>query len=204
MPRIAADSLDEHRAHVRRRVFEALASLMGEHSFDAITMAQIAERAGLGRTAIYHHFRDPEAVVIAFATDETTAYVQGLEDALAGCDGATERLRTYVRRNLEHGEEFHMGLGPTLYGLLSADSRLAIREHVAAVEQVLRRILLEGVDAGELVVDDLDATVSLVHACLTHRHLPPAAITTFVLRAVGARAEPASSSAGDAEPHHGA
>lgn len=186
MPRIAAESLAQHRAHVRRRVFEALAALMTEHSFDAITMAQIAERAGLGRTAIYHHFRDPEAVVVAFATDETAAYVQGLEEALAGCTSAPERLRTYVRRNLEHGEEFHMGLGPSVYGLLSPDSKQAIREHVVAVEQVLRRILTDGVAAGELVVDDLDTAVSLVHACLAPRHLPPAAIEGFVLRAVGA------------------
>ncbi|GAA4696215.1 TetR/AcrR family transcriptional regulator [Nocardioides nanhaiensis] len=186
MPRISAESLPEHRSQVRARIFEALAALMAEHSFDAITMAQIAERAGLGRTAIYHHFRDPEAVIVAFATDETAAYVQGLEEALAGCTSARERLRTYLHRNLEHGEEFHMGLGPSVYGLLSAGSRQAIREHVVAVEQVLRGILSDGVASGELVVEDLDATVSLVHVCLAPRHLPPAAIEAFVLRAVGA------------------
>ena len=58
MPKIAADSVAAHRIEVRQRIFGAFARLMGEHSFEAITMAQIAAEAGIGRTTIYHHFAD--------------------------------------------------------------------------------------------------------------------------------------------------
>lgn len=186
MPRISGDNLQQHRELLRRRVFDAFAELMAERSFDAISMALIAERADLGRTAIYHHFRDKEAVVVAFATHETEQYVAQLRAALGDADDPVDQLRTYLRHHLEAGEQFHMGLGPQLYGILSPASRREIREHVIAVEDVLRTILRSGVERGVFAVDDLDGTLSLVHACLSPRHLPAGTIETFVLGAVGA------------------
>jgi AcrR family transcriptional regulator len=186
VPRISGDNLQQHREQLQRRVFDAFAELMAERTFDAISMALIAERAELGRTAIYHHFRDKEAVVVAFATHETERYVEQLRSALVDADDPVEQLRTYVRHHLAGGEQFHMGLGPQLYGILSPASRQAIREHVVAVEDVLREILTSGVRAGAFIVDDLDATMSLIHACLSPRHLPPGTIEAFVLGGVGA------------------
>src|SRR5689334_25264060 len=78
MPRITAASVEEHRELVQQRVFDAFAALMADHSFDAITMAKLAAAAGIGRTAIYHHFADKEAVVVAFASHETNRYLDGL------------------------------------------------------------------------------------------------------------------------------
>lgn len=186
MPRISGDNLQQHRELLHRRVFDAFAELMAERSFDAISMALIAERAELGRTAIYHHFRDKEAVVVAFATHETEQYVAQLREAMGGSDDPVAQLRTYLRHHLEAGEQFHMGLGPQLYGILSPASRLEIREHVVAVEDVLRAILRAGVEQGVFTIADLDGTLSLVHACLSPRHLPAGTIETFVLGAVGA------------------
>jgi len=187
VPRISGDNLQQHREQLQRRVFDAFAELMAERTFDAISMALIAERAELGRTAIYHHFRDKEAVVVAFATHETERYVEQLRAALGDSDDPVEQLRIYLRHHLEGGEQFHMGLGSQLYGILSPASRQAIREHVVAVEDVLREILAGGVRAGVFSASlDLDGTLSLVHACLSPRHLPPSTIESFVLGGVGA------------------
>ena len=98
-----------------------------------------------------------------------------------------ERIRIYVDYHLVAGEQFHMGLGMQFYGLLSDDSRTAIREHVVDVERVLRELLEAGVESGDFVVDDFDATMSLIHACLSPRHLDPKVIEAFVLRALGVR-----------------
>lgn len=166
-------------------MFDAFADLMGESSFDALTMRGIAERAGIGRTAIYHHFPDKEAVLVGFATHETFAYTTELRAALGDSTDPVGQLRTYVQHHLAAGEKFHMGLGPALYAVLSPAARLEIRDHVVAVEAVLRDILERGREAKVFSFDDVDATLSLVHACLSPRHLAPAAIETFVLRAVG-------------------
>lgn len=186
MPKISAASVEEHREQVQRRVFEAFATLMADHSFDAITMAKLAAAAGIGRTAIYHHFADKEAVVVAFASHETSRYIEGLRAELAGVDDPVERLVIYIRHQLDAGQRFHMGLGPQLYGALSQDTLAAVRGHVVAIEDVLRAILADGVAAGQFDIDDEAATMSLIHACLAPRDLPRAAIERFVLRALGA------------------
>jgi AcrR family transcriptional regulator len=187
VPKISASSVDEHREQVQRRVFAAFATLMAEHSFDAITMAKLAAAAGIGRTAIYHHFADKEAVVVAFASHETSRYIDGLRAELADVDDPVERLGIYIRHQLDAGQQFHMGLGAQLYGALSQDTMLAIREHVVAIEDVLREILADGVTTGQFVIEDEPATMVLIHACLAGRDLPVAVIERFVLRALGAK-----------------
>ncbi|BBZ41990.1 putative regulatory protein, TetR [Mycobacterium conspicuum] len=186
VPKISAASVEEHRESVQRRVFEAFATLMTEYSFDAITMAKLATRAGIGRTAIYHHFADKEAVVVAFASHETSRYIDGLRANLAGVEDPVQRLGIYVRHQLTAGQEFHIGLGPQLYRTLSRDAMSAIREHVTAVEDVLREILTAGVSTGQFTVEDQAAAMSLIHACLSPRDLPAAEVERFVLRALGA------------------
>lgn len=186
MPKISASSVEEHREQLQRRVFEAFATLMAEQSFDAITMAKLAAAAGIGRTAIYHHFADKEAVVVAFASHETSRYLDGLRAELAGADDPVKRVTIYIRHQLKAGQQFHMGLGPQLYGALSQDTMHAIREHVVAIEDVLWEILADGVRAGQFVVEDEAATMSLIHACLAPRDLSAVVIERFVLRALGA------------------
>jgi AcrR family transcriptional regulator len=186
VPRIAAENVPEHRRLVRERIFAAFAELMAEGSYDAVSMSKLAQRAEIGRTAIYHHFKDRDAVMVAFATHETWAYVASLQAQLAASEQPAERLRIYVRNHLTLGEKFHMGFGPQVYGGLPEEARQEIREHVVAVEQVLAEILQQGAEQGVFAVTDVDATLALVHAVLGTRHLPAERIEEFVLRAVGA------------------
>jgi len=185
VPKISASSVEEHREQVQRRVFEAFAALMAEHSFDAITMAKLAAAADIGRTAIYHHFADKDAVVVAFASHETSRYIEGLRADLADVEDPVERLTIYIRYQLDAGQQFHMGLGPQLYGALSQDTMRAIRDHVVAIEDVLREILVAGAKTEQFTFEDEAATMSLIHACLAPRELPKTVIERFVLRALG-------------------
>jgi AcrR family transcriptional regulator len=186
VPKIIGGSLEAHREATRRRVFDALIELMADRPFDAITMADLAARADVGRSSLYNHFKDKEAVVVAFATDETDRYLAQLRDSLASQRTPSERLETYVRHHVDTSADFHIGLGPELRAILSPESAMAMREHVVAVEQVLRQILLDGVAAGEFRIDDIDATVSLLHATLSARHASADITTRFVLAAVSA------------------
>lgn len=186
MPKIIGSSLQEHRAATRRRVFDALVDLLADRPFDAITMADIAQRADVGRSALYNHFKDKEAVIVAFATDETDRYLAQLQELLQARDTPTGRLETYVRHHVDTSADFHIGLGPELRTMLSPESAMAMREHVVVVEQVLREILIDGAASGEFVVPDASATVSLVHATLSARHASADTTVRFVLAAVTA------------------
>lgn len=195
MPKIIGGSLHEHRAQTRQKLFAALSNLMMDRGFDAITLADIAAAAGVGRTAVYNHFPDKEALLLGFITHETEQYVGTLERALADVTDPVEQLRTYIRQQTRLKRVFHLAPGPDLRTVLSRTTRQRLREHAELVETILRRIVRSGIDAGEFPPQDIDTTVQLVNACLSGRHVPddPAAqaqavdaTEAFVLRAVGA------------------
>jgi AcrR family transcriptional regulator len=186
MPKIIGGSLEQHREQTRRRVFEALSSLLAHRAFDTVTMADLAAEAGIGRTAIYNHFADKDAVVVAFASAETDRYLARLGSALDGATDPAEAMRVYVREHLSSSDEFHFGFGPELYGMLSRESMAEIREHVVAVESVLRTIIDDGVAAGTFAVDDVTSTMALVHSSLSTRRVTPGAVEQYVLRALRA------------------
>lgn len=207
MPKIIGGSLHEHREQTRLKLFRALTDLLTERGFDAITLADIAATAGVGRTAVYNHFADKEALLVGFILHETSQYIADLESELAGIDDPTQQLRTYVYTQCRLKREYHLVPGPDLRSVLSRATQQRVREHVVMLEQVLRRILAAGMASGDFPEQELSTTVSLVNACLSSRHLPedgPArehAIETtlvFVLRAVGVDPQRISDPAGAA------
>lgn len=197
MPKIIGASLHEHREQTRLRLFDALSRLMAEQGFDAITLAQIAAEAGVGRTAVYNHFADKESLLLGFITHETEQYAVTLQKALDDIDDPVERLRVYVRQQVELASSHHVTPGPELRTVLSRGTQQRMREHVVVVERILRGILTAGIEAGVFPEQDLDVTVPLVNACLSGRGVAEGAdareraleqTEAFVLRAVGATA----------------
>ncbi|MCL2422886.1 MAG: TetR/AcrR family transcriptional regulator [Micrococcales bacterium] len=195
MPKIIAPTLREHREQVRRRLFKSLSELIMEQGFDAVTLSQVAARAGVGRTALYNHFEDKEALLVGLIMYETAAWKRALEAALVGIDDPIEQLRTYIHAHLMLKPNFHFGPGPDLRRVLSAQTLAQVRGHVALVERVLGDVLERGMAAGAFPRQDLDVTVRLVMSCLSSRAVSQssddraravAQVEVFVLRALGA------------------
>ena len=197
MPKIIGGSLSEHREQTRNKLFAALATLMSERGFDAVTLAEIAGAAGVGRTAVYNHVPDKETLLLEFITHETDQWVGALQRALEGVDDPVLQLRTYIRQQAELKRVFHLAPGGSeLRTLLSPDMQRRLREHAVPVEAILRGILTAGMESGAFAPQPLETTVPLVHACLSSRSVPEedgpgrtaaiAATEAFVLRAVGA------------------
>lgn len=201
MPKIIGGSLHEHREQTRRRLFDALSSLMADHGFDTITLADIAATAGVGRTAVYNHFADKEALLVAFIAHETDRYAAMLQHRLEEVADPVEQLRLYVRAQvrLDHDQQFP---GADLRTMVSRQTAARLREHVVAFEAVLRGVLRRGIASGVFPEQDLDTIVPLVNACLS-AHAPAGdgaarermvrQTEQFVLRAVGAGAVAAES-----------
>lgn len=167
MPKIIGASLVEHREETRRRLFAALGTLMEERGFDSISLADVAQAAGIGRTSVYNHVPDKESLLVEFVTYETERYLAGLEQALDGATDPVEQLRIYIRHNLRVRRSFHMPQG--LRGAVSPATQVQLGEHAKPVEAVLRRILGAGMTVGAFANQPLDVTVPLVGACLAAR-----------------------------------
>jgi len=172
MPKIIGATIAEHREVTRTRLFDALAHLMATRGFDAITLADIATEAGVGRTAVYNHFADKEALLIEFIEHETTQYL-GLLAADLGADASPlEQLQLYIRRQFELKRFFHFAPGPVLTRVVSPDTAQRIHRHVELVEEHLQGILADAIAAGLIPDQDIHVACRLIHACVTGRPAP--------------------------------
>ena len=198
MPKIIGESLASHRELTRTRLFEALGSLMGEQSFESITMSQIAERAGVGRTAVYNHFADKEVLLLAYMREVTSEFARVLTQRLEAEPDPLMRLRIYIRSHLQMIGRYHVKAGMSLRRHMSGQGASHLHDHAGVVGEVLIGILDEAMERGLIAQQNTLGAVHLIHATLQGQRLPQdpehreSALTlveTFILRGLGASEE---------------
>ena len=196
MPKIIGESLASHRELTRTRLFEALGSLMAEQSFESITMSQIAERAGVGRTAVY--FADKEVLLLAYMRQVTEEFTAVLTQRLAAEPDPLMRLRLYIRSHLQMTSRYHVKAGMGLRRQMSGRGASHLHDHAGLVGEVLIGILDEAMDRHLIVAQNTLGAVHLIHATLAGQRLPKDAahresalvlVETFILRGLGASEE---------------
>ena len=100
VPRIAAPTLAEHREQRRDALVEAAASVMRESG--SVTMAAVAERTGLSRSAVYEYYRSAADLIADVIVDELAAWIDHLAVAVDGIDDPRQRLETWIRASLAY------------------------------------------------------------------------------------------------------
>ena len=198
MPKIIGESLASHRELTRARLFEALGSLMGEQSFESITMSQIAERAGVGRTAVHNHFADKEVLLLAYMRGVTSEFARVLTQRLEAEPDPLMRLRIYIRSHLQMVGRYHVKAGMGLRRQMSGQGASHLHDHAGLVGEVLIGILDEAMERGLIAEQNTLGAVHLIHATLQGQRLPKdpehresalALVETFILRGLGASEE---------------
>lgn len=99
------------RAETRERILEAARELFVQKGYEATTMRAIAERVEYTPTAIYHHFRDKDALLTELAATDFRALAQAFHRIGAVAD-PIERLRkigaAYVEFALTHPMHYQL------------------------------------------------------------------------------------------------
>jgi AcrR family transcriptional regulator len=171
VPKVIGGSLVAHRDEVRSRVFAALREQLYERGFESITLSGVAATAGLGRSSIYNHFPDRQALLVAFVEQEAARYVAELDEALVQAPTPLERLAAFTRMQLRRLAEFHLPPGQALAGALDPDAYRRVAAHADPISGRLERIVADGVAAGEMAAEDPDVLVAMVSAALSARRI---------------------------------
>lgn len=77
MPRVA----DEELAARRGAILDAARRAFARHGYEGATVKVLEAETGLSRGAIFHHFRDKEALFLAVAQDEATRTAERVAEA---------------------------------------------------------------------------------------------------------------------------
>lgn len=175
MPRISAENLEAHRAETTDRLLDAWSELVLERGYDGVSLADVAKRIGLARTAVYNYFGDREELLFAWTDREVQRTIEVLHERLATMDSAIDKLHEFVVIELESFEESHLPQGQEIVHFLGPDVWQRFMAHIEPVEEILRDILQEGLDTGEFEAAELEQILPMVMACVGAERGPLAA-----------------------------
>jgi AcrR family transcriptional regulator len=147
MPRVSQDHVDARR----RQILDGARACFARHGYEGATVRRLEEEIGLSRGAIFHHFRDKDALFLAAAEDDAAqmaavvarhGLVQVMRDLLRDADPDWLGTQLEVSRRLRTDEDF----------------RARWEKRAAEIERATRGRLERQNDAG-LLRDDVEVGV---------------------------------------------
>lgn len=149
VPRIDAPTLAEHREQRRDALVEAAASVMRESG--TVTMAAVADRTGLSRSAVYEYYRSAADLIADVLVDELAAWIDHLDAAVRDVADPRERLARWMSTALEYVAAGRHALvraagDATLPPVRRAQVQSLHRELAAPVHTALRELGLRDAD----------------------------------------------------------
>ena len=115
MPRVSED----HLAARRRQILDGARRCFAEYGYDKATVRRLEETTGLSRGAIFHHFRDKDALFFELAHEDAErmadvasreGLIQVMRDMLAAPDQFDWlATRLEIARKLRNDPAFHRG-----------------------------------------------------------------------------------------------
>jgi AcrR family transcriptional regulator len=183
VPRLWNATIEAHRGAVREAVLDTTAALVSERGLRAVTMSEVAERAGIGRATLYKYFADVDAILLAWHERQVATHLQQLAEVADGAGSAHDRLRAVLEAFALITHHRH---DPDLSALLHTGPHVS-HAH-GQLQAFIRELIAEGADAGQLrddVPPDELANYSL-HALTAAGTLPSkAAVRRLVGVVVG-------------------
>ena len=112
-----ATKTNYHHGDLRRTLLDQAALLLREEGEQGLSMRRLAARAGVSRTAPYHHFKDKQELLCAIAEEGFRRFVGVL--TLDGKELSRERLgrfiRDYLQFAIQNAEYYDLMLGSHLW-----------------------------------------------------------------------------------------
>lgn len=163
VPKLWADSIDEHRTLVRGRLIAAFVELLDERPLDQVTMSAVTERADLARSAAYNHVDHVHDLALLHVEDMIGAWLEPLQADVAAT--AYERLDHLIRSSFTIFATDRLG-GMDLTGHLDPSRSARLFELLRPIMVHLRGIIEVGVDTGEFAGEDPDVLAQFVWATI--------------------------------------
>ena len=138
-------------------------SLFAQNGYQNTSLSHLAEACGISRPTLYLYFRDKEEIftfAVKYYTDEMFA---NYRDVASGSGPVIPQIRKIIADIVFkswHNRDFITSLGDFLFQKRQEDRNFpeAIRRRTLKLDHLLRRMLREGVDSGELRRIPIEAT----------------------------------------------
>jgi AcrR family transcriptional regulator len=115
------------QAGARERLVVAAVDLFTEQGYDATTVAQIAERAGVTKSTFFRHFSDKREVLVAGQETLSRLLADGISEAAASAS-PLEAVAAGLERASTAMGPMNRELGPRLKAAVAASTELQERD----------------------------------------------------------------------------
>ena len=109
-----------HHGDLRRALLEASLALIDEAGIGALSLREVARKAGVSHSAPYHHFQDRGSLLAAIAEEGFAQLAQEMREARSAAPDPRVRLEAcgvaYVRFALRSPARFKLMFRPELAG----------------------------------------------------------------------------------------
>lgn len=102
MPKIQTGKLAEHRDWRRQQLIDAAAAIALQSGGQAITVAAVAEKAGLSRTSVYEYFASSADLTADLVVEELHNFIQTLSDAITDPKDAELAIKQWIEAALRY------------------------------------------------------------------------------------------------------
>jgi AcrR family transcriptional regulator len=116
----------------RERLVVAAVDLFTEQGYDATTVAQIADRAGLTKSTFFRHFSDKRELLVAGQETLSRLLAEGISEAPDGA-GPLEAVAAGLERASGAMGPTNRELGPRLKAAVAASAELQERDALKSV-----------------------------------------------------------------------
>jgi AcrR family transcriptional regulator len=150
VPKLWTETIEAHRQAVRDAALDAAAALVAERGLRSVTMAQVAERTGIGRATLYKYFPDVEAILLAWHERQISTHLEHLAEIRDQAGGAGERLEAVLEAYALIAHEAHTH-DAEFAAFLHRDEQVAGARR--QLRDLVRDLVAEGAADGQLRAD---------------------------------------------------
>ena len=156
----------DHRKR-KEAILKKAFSLFAKMGYQNTSLSHLAEACGISRPTLYLYFRDKEEIfnyALKLFTDEMFLDYKGVASAEGPVTPIVRKICADVIMKCWTNRDFIVSLGDFLFQMRHEDRDfgLAIRRRTVKLDHLLRRLVREGVESGELRDVPVAATVTQI------------------------------------------
>lgn len=168
VPRIRAESIEEHKALTRRDILSAAIGLFRAQGYNETSLGDIASHVGIGRTTLYEYFADKEAILVNLVQQELPGLMAELVSDLPDGGSHRDRLAELIVRGLDFVSD-DTKLGSMLMRELpniSKEAQREVREAHFGLASAVMGECRDGIASGEFREFDPSLVGQLVYGLM--------------------------------------
>jgi AcrR family transcriptional regulator len=166
VPRLSEGAnLSEHRAAMEARVLDAWHDLLAEKGYGAVTLADVASRVGIARSAIYRYVPDKVSLLQLLIDREVREFVADVESRMRRVRSPQRRLDLLVTAQLDYFARQQV-MAHDMAGALTPQQHQSVATHLAPVRDLVGSVIDEGIASGVFRRMDREVAAELVFAVI--------------------------------------